>query len=282
MLESLFCNCIYMNKDLNMNKDVKQNNSNQESQTQESQTQESQTQESQTQESQTQESQTQESQTQESQTQESQTQESQTQESQTQESQTQESQTQESQTQESQTQELQTEISNNNLLEAKIKQLEEDKMRAYAECENMRKRFEREKLEVSKYTIGKFALDLLEVYDNMQRALSAIVQNKEISSSIIDGVKLITKSIEKTFTKNNMQKVNSLGQQFDQNIHQALYSADPSHHPNCKEGEVIEVIKEGFFLNDRLLRCAAVGVVSSNNTNNKANKTSTENNTGEN
>ena len=144
-----------------------------------------------------------------------------------------------------------------------IKQLKEDKLRVLADFENTRKRLERERDAASKFAINKFASDLLEVYDDMTRALQAF-ESADVAKDIgdlIDGVRLIMRSLEKLFAKHNIIKIAALGQAFDQTVHQALFTADSSQYPKAKDGEIVEVVKDGFLLNGRLLRSASVGVV---------------------
>ena len=144
-----------------------------------------------------------------------------------------------------------------------IKSLKEDKLRLLAELENTRKRFVREKDEAIKFAVHKFATDLLEVYDDMTRALHAF-NNAELSKEmrdLVEGVKLIMRSLDSMFAKHNIVKIDSLGCEFDQNVHQALFTADNTQYLDAKDGEIVAVIKEGFMLNGRLLRSASVGVV---------------------
>ena len=159
--------------------------------------------------------------------------------------------------------EEQTNTPNEANLFAEIKALKEDKLRLLADLENTRKRFAREKDEAIKFAVHKFVTDLLEVYDNMTRALQAFdkVELSDEMNGLVEGVKLIMRSLDKLFSKYNIVKIDSLGCEFDQNVHQALFVADSTQYPDAKDGEVIAVVNDGFLLNGRLLRSASVGVV---------------------
>ena len=145
----------------------------------------------------------------------------------------------------------------------KLKELESKLLTSLAENENLRKRFDREKDDLSNYVISNFAKEILSVLDNLQRAIAS-VKSKEIKeksdglSQLFEGIELTEKQIISTFERFKIQKIKSLGEQFDPNVHQAMFEVEKDHE---EEGSITEVVQEGYKIGDRLLRPALVGVV---------------------
>ena len=145
----------------------------------------------------------------------------------------------------------------------KLKELESKLLTSLAENENLRKRFDREKDDLSNYVISNFAKEILSVLDNLQRAIAS-VKSKEIKeksdglSQLFEGIELTEKQIISTFERFKIQKIKSLGEQFDPNVHQAMFEVEKD---NEEEGSITEVVQEGYKIGDRLLRPALVGVV---------------------
>jgi molecular chaperone GrpE len=136
-------------------------------------------------------------------------------------------------------------------------------MRALADAENARKRGDRDRREAEQYGGSKLARDLLPVYDNLRRALNAVTdQHRAEASALIEGVELTLRELLSVMTKHNMTPIApSIGDQFDPQMHQAMFEAPVQ---GTKAGQIIQVMTEGFLLHDRLLRPAQVGVSSSN------------------
>ena len=134
-------------------------------------------------------------------------------------------------------------------------------MRALADAENTRKRADRDRKEAENYGGSKLARDLLPVYDALRRALeTATDEQKEVSAALLEGVDLTMKELSSVFAKHGMKAIApQIGDKFDPAIHQAMFNAPV---PGTKSGELIQVMTEGFFLHDRLLRPAQVGVSS--------------------
>jgi molecular chaperone GrpE len=134
-------------------------------------------------------------------------------------------------------------------------------MRALADNENTRKRAERDRKEAENYGGSKLARDLLPVYDALRRALdSASDEQRAVSAALIEGVELTLSELSSVFAKHGMKAISPrIGDKFDPAIHQAMFNAPV---PGTKSGELIQVMTEGFFLHDRLLRPAQVGVSS--------------------
>ena len=146
------------------------------------------------------------------------------------------------------------------ILKEEIKTLKEEKIRVLAEMENLRKRFEREKIDSIKYGSVNFARDILSPGDNLERALSAINEEEEHSQSIknlIEGLLMVKKELSTALEKNGIEKIDTLNKKFDPNLHQAMMEIENS---DLDEGVVVQEIQTGYMMHDRLLRPAMVGV----------------------
>jgi molecular chaperone GrpE len=139
-----------------------------------------------------------------------------------------------------------------------------DKMlRALAEMENLRKRTEREVADARTYAVTSFARDVLQVADNMHRALDAIGDElRETAdgkvSVLLEGIDLTERELTKVLEKHGVKMFSPLGEKFDPNFHQAMYEVpDPSAAP----GTVAQVIQAGYLIGERVLRPAMVAVV---------------------
>jgi len=145
-------------------------------------------------------------------------------------------------------------------LHEEVRTLKEDKIRVLAEMENLRKRFDREKIDSIKYGSVNFARDILSPGDNLERALSAINQEEDHPQSIknlIEGLKMVQKEFSSALEKNGISKINSMNEKFDPNLHQAMMEVEKD---DLDEGIVVQEIQTGYMMHDRLLRPAMVGV----------------------
>jgi molecular chaperone GrpE len=150
-------------------------------------------------------------------------------------------------------------------VEALAKEIAEAKdrmLRTLAEMENLRKRTQREVSDARTYGIASFARDVLDIADNLQRALGAVpVEAREAADpglkALIEGVELTERSLHKTLEKNGVQKVEPLGEKFDPNFHQAMYEVPDSSVPS---GTVVQVVQAGYTIGERILRPALVAV----------------------
>ena len=158
--------------------------------------------------------------------------------------------------------EIQDEKVNDLSVEEKLEDAENRILRTLAETENLRKRYEREKEDLSNYVISNFAKETLSILDNLQRALNSIKtdelkDNDENFSKFVEGIELTEKQIITIFEKFKIEKVESLDTGFDPNVHQAMFEVESE---DKTPGIVLEVIQEGYKIGDRLLRPALVGV----------------------
>jgi molecular chaperone GrpE len=138
-----------------------------------------------------------------------------------------------------------------------------DKMlRTLAEMENLRKRTAREVSDARIYGITGFARDVLDIADNLQRALDAVpAETREsadpILKALIEGVELTERSLLNALEKNGVKKFDPSGEKFDPNFQQAMYEVPDASVP---PGTVVQVVQAGYMIGDRVLRPALVAV----------------------
>jgi molecular chaperone GrpE len=138
-----------------------------------------------------------------------------------------------------------------------------DKMlRTLAEMENLRKRTAREVADARAYGITGFARDVLDIADNLQRALDAVPAETRESAdpmlkALIEGVELTERSLLNALEKNGVKKFDPTGEKFDPNFQQAMYEVPDASVPS---GTVVQVIQAGYTIADRVLRPALVGI----------------------
>ena len=134
-------------------------------------------------------------------------------------------------------------------------------VRAVAETENVRRRFEKEKEETAKYAISKFTKDILSVGDNFQRAISAVppeaAANDPALKNFLDGVILAERDFRSALEKNGVRTIDPAGQPFNPHHHQAVMEKEDASVPN---GTVLQVFQTGYLIDDRCLRPAMVVV----------------------
>ncbi len=148
-------------------------------------------------------------------------------------------------------------------LEEKLKEAEKQILLSLADNDNLRKRFDREKEDLSNYVISSFAKEILSVLDNLERALKStdldeLKKSDQNISQFIEGIELTEKQIITIFEKFKIEKINSLDEDFDPNLHQAMFEVE---NPDKQPGIITEVVQEGYRIGDRLLRPSMVGVV---------------------
>ena len=146
-------------------------------------------------------------------------------------------------------------------LEAEVATLRDQALRAVAELDNTRKRFEREREQTRKFGIQNFAKDLLNAADNMRRALDAAPADLDVVDeavkTFIVGVEMTERELLNAFEKNGIQRIDPIGEKFDYNLHEAAFEVeDPASEP----GTIVQVLQAGYMIEDRLLRAAMVGV----------------------
>ena len=134
-------------------------------------------------------------------------------------------------------------------------------LRAVAETENARRRLEREKEEIAKYAIAKFAKDMLSVGDNFQRAIAAVpkdaVETDPALKTLLDGVVLAERDYRGALERHGIEMLDPVGQPFNPHHHQAVMQQE---NPDVPAGTVLQVYQVGWLLEDRCLRPAMVVV----------------------
>jgi molecular chaperone GrpE len=138
-----------------------------------------------------------------------------------------------------------------------------DKMlRTLAEMENLRKRTSREVADARTYGITGFARDVLDIADNLQRALDAVSAEARANAdpglkALIEGVELTERSLLNALEKNGVKKFDPAGGKFDPNFQQAMFEVPD---PSVPAGTVVQVMQSGYMIGERVLRPALVGV----------------------
>ena len=156
--------------------------------------------------------------------------------------------------------------------EEKILKLEDKLARTFAEMENQRRRFEKEKEDAYEYGGFAFAREALNLIDNLERSKQILLNDESLKNSkalnkTLEHFDIINKDLISIFTKNNIKPIESLNKKLDPNLHQAMMEIED----DLKEpGTIIQEIQKGFTIKDRLLRPSLVGVAKK--TENKAKK----------
>ena len=146
--------------------------------------------------------------------------------------------------------------------EEKVKELEDKLTRTFAEMENQRRRYEKEKDEAFDYGGFSFARETLNLVDNLERAKQSLNNDESLKNTknldkTLEHLEILKKDILSIFKKNNIEPIPSINKKLDPNYHQAMIEIED----NEKEpGTIIQEIQKGFKMKDRLLRPALVGV----------------------
>ena len=166
--------------------------------------------------------------------------------------------------------------------EEEVENLKDKLARTFAEMENQRRRFEKEKEDAFEYGGFAFARESLNLLDNLERSKLSLendekLKNTETLKKVIDHLNVINKDILSIFKKNNIEPIKSINEKLDPNLHQAMMEIeDDTKEP----GTIIQEIQKGFMMKDRLLRPSLVGVskkkVEKENNNNKKSKENKE------
>ena len=146
--------------------------------------------------------------------------------------------------------------------EERIHELEDKLARAFAEMENQRRRFEKEKDDAFDYGGFLFAKEALNIIDNLERSKQALENDQNLKDTealrkALEHLDIINKDVISIFLKNNIKSIECLNKKLDPNLHQAMMEIEN----NEKEaGTIIQEIQKGFMIKDRLLRPSLVGV----------------------
>ena len=146
--------------------------------------------------------------------------------------------------------------------EDKIAELEDKLARTFAEMENQRRRFEKEKEDAFEYGGSSFAKEALSLIDNLERSKIILesddsLKNTDALKKTLEHFDIISKDLISIFSKNNIKPIESLNKKLDPNYHQAMMEIEDA---TKEPGTIIQEIQKGFTIKDRLLRPSLVGV----------------------
>ena len=146
--------------------------------------------------------------------------------------------------------------------EEELKQINDKLARTFAEMENQRRRFEKEKEDAYEYGGYSFAKEALNLLDNLERSKAALENDEKLKDTealkkILEHLNIINNDMLSIFKKNNIEPVKSINEKLDPNLHQAMMEIeDDTKEP----GTIVQEIQKGFMMKDRLLRPSLVGV----------------------
>ena len=146
--------------------------------------------------------------------------------------------------------------------EEKVEELEDKLARAFAEMENQRRRFEKEKDDAFEYGGYSFAKEALSLIDNLERSKQVLenddkLKNTEALKITLEHLNIINKDLISIFSKNNIKPIDCLNKKLDPNFHQAMIQIEDGQK---EPGTIVQEIQKGFTIKDRLLRPSLVGV----------------------
>jgi molecular chaperone GrpE len=146
--------------------------------------------------------------------------------------------------------------------EEKIKELEDKLTRSFAEMENQRRRFEKEKDDAFEYGGFSFARETLNLIDNFDRAKQSLendeaIKNTDTLKKTLDHLDIVKKDLISIFKKNNIEEILAIDKKLDPNLHQAMMEIEDN---NKEPGTIVQEIQKGFKMKDRLLRPSLVAV----------------------
>ena len=146
--------------------------------------------------------------------------------------------------------------------EEELETLKDKLARTFAEMENQRRRFEKEKEDAYEYGGYSFAKEALNLLDNLERSKSVLENDEKLKETdalkkIVEHLNIINSDMLSIFKKNNIEPIKSINEKLDPNLHQAMMEVED----NTKEpGTIVQEIQKGFMMKDRLLRPSLVGV----------------------
>mgnify|MGYP001487581166 CR=1 FL=1 len=146
-------------------------------------------------------------------------------------------------------------------LEDKLNDIEEKLTRSYAELENQRRRYEKEKDEAYEFGGMALAKECLNLTDNLERSKLSIINDQNLEKKnkdkMIEHLDIIYKDVISIFKKNQIEEISALGEKLDPNKHQAMLEVEDE---DKEQGIVVQEVQKGFTLKGRLLRPSLVGV----------------------
>ena len=135
---------------------------------------------------------------------------------------------------------------------------EKDKyLRLLAEFDNMRKRQERERQDLIKYAHEEVIVELLKIYDDLERSLAAFKANESTDANLVKGLEMVYNNMRELMNNYNVKHIESVGKPFDPNFHEPLLQFETTDHP---DGHIMEEFQKGYTLAGRVVRTAKVKV----------------------
>ena len=146
--------------------------------------------------------------------------------------------------------------------EEEIEQLKDKLARTFAEMENQRRRYEKEKEDAFEYGGFSFAREALNLLDNLERSKISLendekLKNTDTLKKVLDHLDIINKDMLSIFKKNNIEPIKSINEKLDPNLHQAMMEIEDDKKD---QGTIVQEIQKGFMMKERLLRPSLVGV----------------------
>lgn len=144
------------------------------------------------------------------------------------------------------------------VLEKKLSESKDQYLRLKAEFQNYKKRVEKEKKNLIKYSHGEVVKNVLPIIDNFERAIDSS-KNDENSESLLEGIELIKKSFDEFLEKSKVEVIESVGEKFDTEYHHAVMKEDTDKY---EHNEIIQELQKGYILEGKVIRHAMVKVAS--------------------
>ena len=163
--------------------------------------------------------------------------------------------------------------------EEKIKELEDKLARTFAEMENQRRRFEKEKDDAFDYGGFTFAKEALNLIDNLERSKLILESDETLKETgalkkTLEHLEIINKDLISIFTKNNIKPIDCLNKKLDPNLHQAMMEIEDDEK---EPGTIVQEVQKGFMIKERLLRPSLVGVSKKKDQKDEENRENKEN-----
>jgi molecular chaperone GrpE len=163
--------------------------------------------------------------------------------------------------------------------EEKVKELEDKLARTFAEMENQRRRFEKEKDDAFDYGGFTFAKEALNLIDNLERSKLILESDEALKGTkalkkTLEHLEIINKDLISIFTKNDIKPINCLNKKLDPNLHQAMMEIEDDEK---EPGTIVQEVQKGFMIKERLLRPSLVGVSKKKDQKDEENRENKEN-----
>jgi molecular chaperone GrpE len=143
---------------------------------------------------------------------------------------------------------------------AEVTELKDKMLRALADAENTRRRAERDVADARQYAITSFAREILQVGDNLRRALEAVTEDQRAGAdatlkALLEGVEVTERGLDQTLGKFGVKRIDAKGKKFDPSFHQAMFELPRDDVP---PGTVVDELQAGYAIGDRVLKPALV------------------------